>query len=610
MNWYRNITSLLLQVITLLFCFCGLIYGQNVTAVISTEYGPVRGLRHSLKNGNIAVKFLGIPYATASRFERPRNPAKWTQTLDAVNPKVCPQTGEQVVDENCLTLNVYKPSATRNSSLPVLVFIHGGAFMRFSAHEDDPSLLATEQGIMVVTINYRLGILGFLCSGDIKENLGLLDQIYALKWVQNNIERFGGDRSQVTIGGLSAGGESASILMLSPLATGLFTGVFAMSGTPVPTLEGRKDVETAARRVAEVLGCIDVGQRITDCLREKSTAEIVSAMQNVSMKFAPCVDGHVIPSTSALGESRELKKLNVMMGATNDEGSFQLHVSPDLSRQDLDHGISRQTFTQYIRNQTWITGQTNQVSHAIEQVYTDWSNEDNANKTRESLVDVITDHWIVVPTVTTLRACAKAGARTFFYFFEKKPPVERKIKGITQAPGWFRATHGADNSYLFGGDLDMTWVNDSLKADREFAKRFRTFIANFVKTGDPNGATVPTWPQFTPVHQQYVSMDSQISLGSNLRADKVHFWNKFLPSLTSSDPPSQEPPTDKPEHHVKRRDKVVIALALTSVIFIVVAILLFIMLLYTCIKTIRLARVAKGGYSAELVEKDGNTETT
>jgi para-nitrobenzyl esterase len=216
----------------------------GATAAIVTESGPLKGIETSTED-----EFLGIPYAAPPvgnlHWMPPQPHGQWQGVLDATQfGNYCTQAdfaGETFGDEDCLTLNVYRPhqmkNANQGSGIPVMVWIHGGGFTGMGSADFDPSPLVLQESVIVVTINYRLGYLGFLAhpaldaEGHLAGNYGLMDQQFALRWVQNNIAAFGGDATRVTIFGESAGGLSVYANLASPSAAGLFVGAIAESGS-------------------------------------------------------------------------------------------------------------------------------------------------------------------------------------------------------------------------------------------------------------------------------------------------------------------------------------------------------------------------------------------
>merc|ERR1711936_330322 len=220
---------------------------SNNTIVVHTKYGDVKGCLNSTTDGPPIATFLGIPFAKPPtgklRFKEPQPPESWNGTRDASNfGKRCMQLRtafkegdiSHLISEDCLYLNVYvRPVATVMPSIPVMVWIHGGGYTTGSGSVPfyNGSRLA-ERGVIVVTINYRLGVFGYMSTEDdvMPGNYGMMDQIAALKWVRDNIGFFGGDSNQVTIFGESAGGSSVSLLTMSPLGKGLFRRATMESG--------------------------------------------------------------------------------------------------------------------------------------------------------------------------------------------------------------------------------------------------------------------------------------------------------------------------------------------------------------------------------------------
>ncbi|NXT50370.1 SASB hydrolase, partial [Pluvianellus socialis] len=226
---------------------------------VVTKYGRVRGYQFKVDAAERSVNvFLGLPFAHPPvgplRFSEPQPPEPWKGVRDATSyPPMCLQDKVQgqifsdlitnrkekvllEVSEDCLYLNVYTPVSTENQEkLPVFVWIHGGGLVFGAASSYDGSALAAFDNVVVVTIQYRLGIVGYFSTGDkhARGNWGYLDQVAALQWIQENIIHFGGDPGSVTIAGESAGGVSVSALVLSPLAKGLFHKAISESGTAV-----------------------------------------------------------------------------------------------------------------------------------------------------------------------------------------------------------------------------------------------------------------------------------------------------------------------------------------------------------------------------------------
>lgn len=328
--------------------------------VVSTRYGKLRGLRTPLPGGvlNPVEQFLGVPYAAPPtgerRFQPPEPPSSWPGVRDATRfAPVCPQHLDerallrdmlpvwftanldtlaayvQDQSEDCLFLNVYVPADTRDpgGKRPVMVYIHGGSYMEGTGNLMDGSVLASYGDVIVVTVNYRLGVLGFLSTGDqaAKGNYGLLDQIQALRWVEENAGAFGGDPKRITVFGSGAGASCVSLLTLSHYSEGLFQKAIIQSGTALSSWAVNYQPAKHTRALAEQLGCGSSDTSVlVSCLRgvgwrELSRARVSPVAYHVA--FGPVVDGDVIPDDpQILMEQGEFLNYDVMLGVNQGEG--------------------------------------------------------------------------------------------------------------------------------------------------------------------------------------------------------------------------------------------------------------------------------------------------
>lgn len=298
--------------------------------VVSTANGPVRGLDTGAMH-----EFLGIPYAAppvgALRWHAPEPAAPWTGVRDATRfAPHCPQTasilGTSSTNENCLYLNVFTPKKTNEGVphlLPVMVWIYGGGFTEGESDFYDPSRLVA-QGVVVVTFNYRLGELGFLAHPALgKGDYGLMDQQAALRWVQANIRRFGGDPGNVTIFGESAGGVSVNAQLVSPGAKGLFEKAIAESGDYSLVQPSTTAADAAGEQFAKAVGCSDPTTAAA-CLRSKSVAQILAAQPpGLTTLLGPNVDGNVLPmSIGTAFATGAFTHVPVIEGSNHDEWRF------------------------------------------------------------------------------------------------------------------------------------------------------------------------------------------------------------------------------------------------------------------------------------------------
>lgn len=253
----------------------GLVTAQQIK--VETPSGPIVGLSKSSVDNKPFYSFLGIPYAEPpKRFEPSTLKKPWTNVFNASrNGKVCPQP--EIVykftdmSEDCLVLNVHTPSVDVNSKLPVLFYIPGGGYFFGSGHSESsvgPEYILNND-VVLVSLNYRLGLLGFISTGTqvAPGNLGLKDMVVALKWVENNIAAFGGDPKSVTIFGVSSGGYSVTLLMVSPMAAGLFHKAIVMSGSATNFYKPENQKRTMD--LAYDVGCRDESEgKLIDCLRK------------------------------------------------------------------------------------------------------------------------------------------------------------------------------------------------------------------------------------------------------------------------------------------------------------------------------------------------------
>ena len=310
---------------------------------VDTKEGPVKGL---LNNG--VAEFRGIPYAAppvgALRWKPPTAPASWTTVRDATafGPQ-CAQiatlglfAGPPNNNEDCLYLNIFTPNLDKSARLPVIFWIHGGGNVDGASDAYDGSKLATEGKVVVVTINYRMGLIGFIAhpaldsEGHLFGNYGILDQQFAMKWVKKNIEAFGGDKNNVTIGGQSAGSLDSQVHMASPLAAGLFQHAIWESGVqePAPLAFAEQHAEAFATAAGCATGSNSV---VAKCLRSLTVAQIMN-LQNTGPYLtgnSVIADGQIIPSAgiAATFQSGNFNRVPVIAGYTHDEANFGFAIT-------------------------------------------------------------------------------------------------------------------------------------------------------------------------------------------------------------------------------------------------------------------------------------------
>ena len=495
--------------IVLLAVPCPSAANPEATDEIRLDSGPVRGgdARDGVRG------YLGIPYAAPpvgpGRWQPPRRPRAWTRPLQATAfGPACPQTGllEAGSSEDCLSLNVWTPAREAGAALPVMVWIHGGGF-NFGASsqpEYDGRHLA-RQGVVVVTVNYRLGPLGFLAhprlSGRSQTgtsgNYGLLDQIEALKWVRRNIAAFGGNPDQVTLFGQSAGSRSVSLLAVSPLARGLFQRAIAQSGGPIigseylaPAFNGdMAAVAAMGRQLGARLGC-DKAEDELACLRAKPAMDVVAAADcktglfEEGLFFAPVLDGVVLPRDPAAAyRDRRRHHVPMIVGSTGNEGTTYLRGERDLT---------------LARYETFLAARFAPDTAAAKALFPAGGDADVAGAIDRCVTVAVNAQ----PARFMARALEGARATAYLYRFTRRPDTARARE--------LGAFHGVELAYVFG---NLPAADGYTDQDRELSRQMMAYWVNFARTGDPNGPGLAAWPAYA------IATDRNLDFADTVRVE-------------------------------------------------------------------------------------------
>ncbi|XP_037580273.1 cholinesterase 2-like [Dermacentor silvarum] len=408
--------------------------------------------------------------------------------------------------EDCLQLNVWVPEVgtTPGSSRSVLVWIHGGSFTLGSANMGNTSgvLLAALGDVVVVSMNYRLGILGFMNanSPEAPGNVGLMDQNMALKWVQRNIAHFGGDPEQVTLFGESAGSMSVHAQIMSPLSKGLFKRAVLMSGTmySLDTWDTVPESMVKADKVANVIGCSNGGtiellskaEEIVDCMRNKSADEIVKASQKIAAPkfapFAPTYHDEFLPRNPLLALKRGFfSSVDVLAGVTSDEGAalLQFPLVPELLVEDLQ-GSPPEELIKSLRSALWRVLKDDILD--ILETYTKEAAKDDNNALRRQYIDYLSDRLFNCPLQFFAENHSEKGNKVFTYVFDHKPAT-------FPLPEWMGAPHGTDVAFTFG----HPYAANPDSPDGRTAEAFIRILASFSRNGIPELPNNETWPQYS-----------------------------------------------------------------------------------------------------------------
>ncbi|XP_035272023.1 neuroligin-1 isoform X2 [Anguilla anguilla] len=436
------------------------------------------------------------------------------------------------------------------SPKPVMVFIHGGSYMEGTGNMFDGSILASYGNVIVITVNYRLGVLGFLSTGDqaAKGNYGLLDQIQALRWTSENIAFFGGDPLRITVFGSGAGASCVNLLTLSHYSEGLFQRAIAQSGTALSSWAVSFQPAKYARMLARKVGCnLQDTVGLVDCLQRKHYKELVD--QDIQparyhIAFGPVIDGDVIPDDpQILMEQGEFLNYDIMLGVNQGEGLKFVELIVDnengVQANDFDYAVSS-----FVDDLYGYPEGKDVLRETIKFMYTDWADRHNPETRRKTLLALFTDHQWVAPAVATADLHSSFGSPTYFYAFYHHCQTE-------QVPAWADAAHGDEIPYVFGlpmvGATELFPCNFS-KNDVMLSAVVMTYWTNFAKTGDPNQPvpqdtkfihTKPNrfeevaWTRYNQKDQLYLHIGLKPRVKEHYRANKVNLWLELVPHLHS-----------------------------------------------------------------------------
>jgi para-nitrobenzyl esterase len=461
--------------------------------VVGIADGQIRG-----KVAGRADEYLGIPYAAPPvgplRWRAPQPPARW----DGIRPATrfaphCPQPagvfGRASTSEDCLYLNVFAPAGHRASGLPVMVWIHGGGFVGGESDDYDPSSLVAD-GVIVVTINYRLGALGFLAHPALADHpggpagdYGLMDQQAALRWVRDNIRAFGGNPANVTVFGESAGGQSVLLQLVSPGARGLFAKAIAESGgyalSPLPLASA----EAAGRAFAAKAGC---ASQTAQCLRSLPVATVL-ADQDPSGASAD-IDGLVLTEPlKAAFTSGNFSHVPVIDGSNHDEWRLFVALAT----------FEGQPVT--AANYQSMIASTLHVSHRIAALIAIQYPLTRYRSPALALSAVGTDAIFACPTLLLDDAMARFMPTYAYEFNDENAPAPYPSPGFA-----YGATHASELQYLFG--LPATSHGSLSAQQQQLAAAMRQEWTSFARSGLPSAAGAPAWPRFTTGAQAMLSL--------------------------------------------------------------------------------------------------------
>ncbi|MGW4906287.1 carboxylesterase/lipase family protein [Streptomyces sp. NPDC004270] len=488
---------------------------RPASLVVRTAAGKVRGESTSGYD-----EWLGIPYAAdptgRNRWKSPQPVARWSGVRDATGfANRCAQNSgwdpgyeKTITSEDCLALNVYVPDDAR-ANAPVVVWIHGGGNTGGAGQDTDPRKFVEQTGSIVVTINYRLGALGFLNLPALQAentngpgNYGLLDQQAALRWVHTNIARFGGDAKNVTIAGQSAGAGAVCDELASPTAKGLFTHALIVSGGC--SLQTAAAGRTQSAAFVKAVGC-DTASDTLACLRAKPAADLLAAQKTAGV--SPSVGGTAFPVNPATAvQTGNFNRVPVMLGQTDSErGLFTFQNYDYLGTPMTAAQYGQQVRATYGANadkvlaeyplsayrtpgEAWTAVQNGSTSYTRQQLFTSLSK------------------W--VPTYAYEFAESDTPHFTSIYRIQQKSETARDFP-------FGGAIHVDDLGYIWDYlGQTLPYDDDQL----ELSHQMITYWGRFAATGDPNGARTPAWPTYAPATGALMSLKACDTAPSSNRA--------------------------------------------------------------------------------------------
>ncbi|HYZ15533.1 MAG TPA: carboxylesterase family protein [Candidatus Acidoferrum sp.] len=497
--------------------------GGNVAC---TRQGAVRGVEEAA-----TIAFKGIPYARppvgALRWRRPEPPASWQGVRDGTRfGPICPQMVGTTVqgDEDCLTLNVWRPAKLTQEKLPVMVWLHGGGNYQLSGQGTSSfdsvaynGHALVPHGVVFVSYNLRLGALGFLThpaldaeSADhISGNYGSQDQVAMLHWVHDNIASFGGDPQRVFLFGTSAGGGNICALMTSPLTHGLIRGVAMESSVPSGcelTTHAQAEAGTG-QRVTHLLGC-DIARDVAACLRGKTPQEIVSVLPGkftvMSRDFGPNVDGHVFPEqpikaivehgapvrSAIIGNTaRETWQWADSAGVVTDAISYAAAIDRVFGAEVRERIIAAYPLSAYPTPRT-------------------------------AFAQLTTDALFTCQSVRVAHALARSGATVYRYLFDHVTENDAEMRAVGPV-------HTAEHQFFFNWEGRYTPTASDLAVQRQLLGYWTRMATDL----NPNGDDALTWPATREGRDDYLEIGETLAIKNGPSSARCSFWDTIaLPS--------------------------------------------------------------------------------
>lgn len=540
---------------------------------VTTPYGPIVGFEHkSAVSGSKYHVFLGIRYGNPPdhiyRFQKPEAVEKWPHiNHDATHfrasciPSLRSELEEHVnYSEDCLFLNIVTPPDAREKKLPVLVFIHGGGF-QFG----DSSMIGYEKAadnfvskdIIFVSVQYRLGPLGFFTTGDseISGNMGLWDQTLALQFLHEVLPDFGGDPDRITLAGHSAGAASVSALLYSPHSDHLFNQAIQLSGSIFSQSNLDRDVVEDSKKLAKAAGCEQEDSKaLRDCIEIRTVDELLDAMENIgellpgprNKKFHPYFDKDFFPYDIEK-MSRKAPKKRTMQGLVSQESGLSVLYPVKLAKllgvpKESWATYSKDNLVDFIRSQVAVEQEfgtaSARFSSLVEEFYLNGPMSGNSSFYLTAFATLLSDLQYNIPTLHEIELKMQHGWETYFYVIDYESETTKDPTHPIRGP-----FHASELRFLFNFDgRDKIPFNEK---DTAFENHFVAAIVNFVNSGNPSTDTV-SWP---PVSKSEpfanLHLNDQPTLQPSFRKDAYELWQSDIAKTVGADLMKKRLPASK-----------------------------------------------------------------
>ncbi|XP_047986256.1 esterase FE4-like isoform X2 [Leguminivora glycinivorella] len=523
---------------------------KRIEPVVTVKQGKLQGGTDTLYDGSTYYSFRGIPYAQPPlgqlRFRAPLPPQPWTGIRKATEyGSSCAQTedGADSVfqgSEDCLFLNVFTKSL--HGRTPVMVFIHGGSYLSGSGDDElyGPKFIV-QQDVVLVTLNYRLEVLGFLSleTPEVPGNAGMKDQVAALKWVKENIAKFGGDPDNITIFGESSGACSVTHHILSPMTTGLFHKVIAQSGTSVHDWAIGEDSKSRAFRVGNYLGkntkntteLLDFLMSLPAAHLTKLTAATSTEdekYRGLPERFLPVVEKKFNNVEAFLNEnpldilqSKTVRKVPLILGFNSAEAIIMIEDrlgKLDIYNNNPSYDVPREIAEKISEEKM------NDMGKRIRKFYI--GDREYTKNDYKEIVSMLSDVHFVYDTHRFTHLYSKHNSPIYMYRFSFESDLNVFKNASTMGLDLKGACHADELFYMFTSDYSKDAYESQQKL-KDYVSKVTKLWTDFAKTSNPTpeNCSGPKWPAYTTVNKEYLDINEQSTAGRFADKASVEFWD-------------------------------------------------------------------------------------